>query len=81
MSFKKTKIFVGLAIVVAILIVANILFFGIVSKDKTSIPVNQPQITIIQPDIKKNTNKTTDNLTITPTPKPTPKPTPISRAS
>ena len=58
MSFKKTKIFVAVAIVVFIFAVGNIVLFGNLSKEKVVVINNQTNLTIAPvADVKKNVTK------------------------
>ena len=86
MSFKKLKIFLGIAIIVFLIISTEIIVFGLLSQPKDLPTQNLTVIneSIITNDTKKNitVGNVVDNSTkvITPTPTPAPKP-PVTRAS
>ena len=84
MSFKKTKIFVAVAIVVFIFAVGNIVLFGNLSKEKVVVINNQTNLTIAPvADVKKNVTKqnTTTDVVVTPMQNPMPNPPMRTRAS
>ena len=84
MSFKKTKIFVGVAIVIFIFIVGNIVLFGSIAKEKVAATNNQINLTVsTASDVKKNVTKqnTTPEVVATPISNSMPNPPMRTRAS